>query len=271
VRRVIALGLASVIGVVLVASHYADVAGHYTPHATRASTSREVSHVSQTQASYRELARQALAADLSAANAYQVPQGITVDLTGLNSAKQSATMLLAQPFDRATMPLYSSSSALIRVAIATTDSEVAAAQRVAAAQAAAAAKAAAAARARATERQGPSNAGDATGLVVNVWTTGDDQAMIDACRGAVAWTGYPAAAVVQHWTCGGSRFPRTPGSIVTLTGYDAGTYRVIGVVAEFDAFGATGADIPDGYPLLYQTCLGDSARTTILIALTPAG
>jgi hypothetical protein len=233
-----------------------------------AGTPRAADTASATQASFRELARQSLTADLQTADQYAVPAGLTVDLSALDTAKQSAADLLAEPVQGAVTPLYATSSALLHIAIDTTDREVQAAKAAAAAQAAAA-QAAAAARARAEYRTPV--AADSGPFTVNVWTSSSDQVAIDACRGGVAWTGYPVATIAQHWTCGGSRFPRSTGAMVTITGYDAGTYRVVGVVSEFDAYTATGADIPGGYPLLYQTCLGDSAHTTILIALQPVG
>lgn len=126
----------------------------------------------------------------------------------------------------------------------------AAAARVAAQVAAqAAAQAAAAAAAQAQARA-------AAGFVTHVWTSGF-QAQIDQCRGAVDVTAvYKVHVIAEHDGCGGNRFPTAAGSIVTITGLDAGRYRVIGVVARLNGLVNHAEDIPRGYDLLFQTCVG---------------
>jgi hypothetical protein len=111
----------------------------------------------------------------------------------------------------------------------------------------------------------------ATGYHVNVWTAGF-QDQIDACHGGVELTAhYGRKTIGEHWTCGGSSFPTRAGAIVTITGLDAGTYQVIGLVATLNAF-TQGADlIPSGYDLLYQTCRNNQAVTTEFTALKKIG
>ena len=135
-----------------------------------------------------------------------------------------------------------------------------AAARAAAAQAAAAAAAAAAARAAA-----------ASASTVNVWTAGW-QAQINSCRGGVDITAhYGTPTVAQHWGCGGSSFPTAAGAIVHFAGLDAGTYRVIGVVAILDAYTAKTNQLPRGYNMLFQTCRNDNSHTTEFVALQQIG
>jgi hypothetical protein len=54
---------------------------------------------------------------------------------------------------------------------------------------------------------------------------------------------------------------------VTFTGLDAGTYRVLGLVATLNAYSAHTSNIPHGYQMLFQTCRGGNSRYTIFIAL----
>ncbi len=131
----------------------------------------------------------------------------------------------------------------------------------AAAAAAAAAKAAAQAAAEAAAR----------GHSVNIWTTGF-QAQVNACRGGVDMTAhYGMRIVAEHWSCGGSSFPTAAGSIVRFTGLDAGTYRVIGLVATLDAYTAHTYQVPHNYQMLYQTCRGGNSHYTEFIALQRIG
>ena len=82
------------------------------------------------------------------------------------------------------------------------------------------------------------------------------QPQIDACKGAVDLTAhYGIRTIAEHDTCGGSSFPTTPGTIVRITGVDAGFYRVVGVVAYLDGHTSTRYDLPRGYDLLFQTCV----------------
>jgi hypothetical protein len=134
-----------------------------------------------------------------------------------------------------------------------------------AAEAAAAAKAAAVAAAQAAARAA------AMGRTVNIWTTGF-QAQVNACRGGVDMTAhYGMRIVAEHWSCGGSAFPTRPGAIVTFTGLDAGTYRVIGLVATLDAYTAHTYQVPHNYQMLYQTCRGGNSHYTEFIALQRVG
>ncbi len=78
---------------------------------------------------------------------------------------------------------------------------------------------------------------------------------------------YGVRTVAEHWTCGGSSFPTTGGAIVRLTGLDAGTYRVKGIVAILNAYTAHTSQIPRGYSVLYQTCRGNDSHRTEFVAL----
>lgn len=134
-----------------------------------------------------------------------------------------------------------------------------------AAEAAARAAAAAAAAARAAAALA------ASAHTVNVWTTGF-QDQINACRGGVDMTArYGMRIVGEHWSCGGSAFPTYAGAIVRFTGLDAGTYRVIGLVATLDAYTARTSQVPHNYAMLYQTCRGGDSHYTEFIALQPIG
>jgi hypothetical protein len=138
----------------------------------------------------------------------------------------------------------------------------------AAAAAAAAAKAAAAAAAAAAQAAARAAA---MGRTVNIWTTGF-QAQVNACRGGVDMTAhYGMRIVAEHWSCGGSAFPTRPGATVTFTGLDAGTYRVIGLVATLDAYTAHTYQVPHNYQMLYQTCRGGNSHYTEFIALQRVG
>jgi hypothetical protein len=102
---------------------------------------------------------------------------------------------------------------------------------------------------------------------VNVWTAGF-QAQINACRGGVDLTAhYGVRTVGEAWGCGGASFPAGRGASVRLTGLDAGTYRVLGVVAVLNAYVANTSQVPRGYQLLFQTCRGNNAHYTEFIAL----
>ena len=125
-----------------------------------------------------------------------------------------------------------------------------------AAIAAAAASAAAAQAAAQAEAQAEAEAAAraAQGFVQRVWTSGF-QNEINQCRGAVDVTAvYRVRVIAEHSNCGGSRFPTASGAIVTITGLDAGRYRVIGVVAHLNGEVDHAEDIPRGYDLLFQTC-----------------
>lgn len=91
----------------------------------------------------------------------------------------------------------------------------------------------------------------------NVWTAGY-QAEIDRCLGAVDLTvRYDLAVIAEHNHCGGSSFPTSAGTKVKLTGLRAGTYEVVGVVANLNRLVDGSSKIPRGYDLLFQTCNGD--------------
>jgi hypothetical protein len=133
------------------------------------------------------------------------------------------------------------------------------------------AREAAAAVAQAAAAQAAAAAALARQYTINVWTVGF-QNEIDACRGAVDMSRRDGFRdIAEHWSCGGSTFPRTPGSIVRLTGLDAGTYRVIGLVATLDAFTALTDQVPDGYQILFQTCLNGDSHTTEFFAMQQIG
>jgi hypothetical protein len=92
---------------------------------------------------------------------------------------------------------------------------------------------------------------------------------LDACKGSVDLSAqYGTAAIAEHWSCGGKNFPDEPGTIITLTGERAGTYRVDGIVMMLNQRTATIADIPHGYDLIYQTCQNGQPSSMSLTALT---
>jgi hypothetical protein len=149
----------------------------------------------------------------------------------------------------------------------------AAPERALLAQQAAEAAAAAAAAAKAAAQAAAQAAAEAAARAhsVNIWTTGF-QAQVNACRGGVDMTAhYGMRIVAEHWSCGGSSFPTASGSIVRFTGLDAGTYRVIGLVATLDAYTAHTYQVPHNYPMLYQTCRGGNSHYTEFIALQRIG
>ena len=82
---------------------------------------------------------------------------------------------------------------------------------------------------------------------------------------------YGMRIVAEHWSCGGSSFPTASGSTVTFTGLDAGTYRVIGLVATLDAYTAHTYQVPHNYQMLFQTCRGGNSHYTEFIALQRIG
>ncbi len=103
-----------------------------------------------------------------------------------------------------------------------------------------------------------------------VWTSGF-QTQLDACRGAVDLTAtYRVPVIGEKWECGGSGFP-AEGSLVSLGGIMSGLYRVGPVVAVLSAYTDSAADIPSGYPLLYQTCRDGDAHTETFTELVPVG
>jgi hypothetical protein len=155
--------------------------------------------------------------------------------------------------------------------LAASRAQVAAAEAAAAAAAAAQAAAEAAAQAAAAARARAVTTAASSGRTINVWTYGY-QDQINACRGGVDMTArYGMRIVGEHWSCGGSAFPTAAGSIVRFTGIDAGTYRVIGVVAVLDAYTALTSQVPHGYAMLYQTCRGGDSHYTEFVALQQIG
>ncbi|MDQ0576266.1 hypothetical protein [Agromyces albus] len=102
----------------------------------------------------------------------------------------------------------------------------------------------------------------------HVWTSGWIPEL-DACRGSVDLSAqYGIAAIAEHWSCGGKNFPDDPGTIITLTGVHAGTYRVEGIVKMLNQSTASVADLPRGYDLVYQTCQNGQSSTMSYTALT---
>lgn len=93
-----------------------------------------------------------------------------------------------------------------------------------------------------------------------VYASGQDQALVDACGGAVAWW---SQGFVEHWSCGGASFPQWAGAVVEIVGY--GTYRVTGVIGGLDYNDPSTYWVPSG--AFYQTCLGGDSSNTIFIGL----
>ena len=104
----------------------------------------------------------------------------------------------------------------------------------------------------------------------SVWTVGW-QNEIDACQGAVdIGAHYGVPVIAEHWSCGGSQFPRE-GSTITLTGTASGVFRVGQVAAVLNVATDTADNVPRGYDLMYQTCRNGSSATMTFTALTRIG
>ena len=103
----------------------------------------------------------------------------------------------------------------------------------------------------------------------NVHATGWN-AELDRCIGSVDVTAHyeGVPTIAEHWSCGGKDFPDDAGTIITLTGVHAGTYRVDGIVAMLSASRHGTADVPRGHDLLYQTCQNGQSATMSFTALT---
>ena len=93
---------------------------------------------------------------------------------------------------------------------------------------------------------------------------------LDQCIGSVDVTAHyqNVPTIAEHWSCGGKDFPDDAGTVITLAGVHAGTYRVDGIVAMLNADRDSTADIPRGYDLLYQTCQNGYSGTMSFTALT---
>ncbi|TFC53563.1 MULTISPECIES: hypothetical protein [unclassified Cryobacterium] len=93
---------------------------------------------------------------------------------------------------------------------------------------------------------------------------------LDQCIGSVDVTAHyqDVPTIAEHWSCGGKDFPDDAGTVITLTGVHAGTYRVDGIVVMLNADRDSTADIPRGYDLLYQTCQNGQSSTMSFTALT---
>jgi hypothetical protein len=185
---------------------------------------------------------------------------LSVPAVAIHPAVHKRTLVL--PPYHSESPVRSDAQQIAAALPARQQAAAAAAAALAAAQAAAAAAAAAAAEAAEAA---------ARAYTVNVWTYGF-QNEVNACRGGVDMTAnYGMRIVGEHWSCGGSSFPTTPGTVVRFTGIDAGTYRVIGVVATLDAYTAHTWQVPHNYEMLYQTCSGGDSTYTEFIGLTQIG
>jgi len=93
---------------------------------------------------------------------------------------------------------------------------------------------------------------------------------LDECIGSVDVTAHyeNVPTIAEHWSCGGKDFPDDAGTVITLAGVHAGTYRVDGIVAMLNADRDSTADLPRGYDLLYQTCQNGYSGTMSFTALT---
>jgi hypothetical protein len=93
---------------------------------------------------------------------------------------------------------------------------------------------------------------------------------LDQCIGSVDVTAHyeGVPTIAEHWSCGGKDFPDDAGTIITLTGVHAGTYRVDGIVAMLSASRHGTNDVPRGHDLLYQTCQNGQSATMSFTALT---
>ncbi|WP_104170604.1 hypothetical protein [Cryobacterium sp. M23] len=102
----------------------------------------------------------------------------------------------------------------------------------------------------------------------DVWTSGG-QTEIDACKGPVDLTPvYGLPVIGEHWFCGGSEFPTKEGTVITLTGTQAGRWSIGGVAATLNKQTQDTRAIPRGYELMYQTCRNGSNTTMTFTLLT---
>jgi len=92
---------------------------------------------------------------------------------------------------------------------------------------------------------------------------------LDACLGSVDVTAhYGVPTIAEHWSCGGRDFPDDAGTIITLTGVHAGSYRVEGIAVMLNATRDSIADLPVGFDLLYQTCQNGQSTSMSFTGLT---
>jgi hypothetical protein len=92
---------------------------------------------------------------------------------------------------------------------------------------------------------------------------------LDECVGSVDVTAqYGVPTIAEHWSCGGRNFPDDAGTIITLTGVHAGSYRVEGIAKMLNANRDSTEDLPQGFDLLYQTCQNGQSSTMSFTGLT---
>lgn len=92
---------------------------------------------------------------------------------------------------------------------------------------------------------------------------------LDECVGSVDVTAqYGVPTIAEHWSCGGRNFPDDAGTIITLTGVHAGSYRVEGIAKMLNANRDSTSDLPQGFDLLYQTCQNGQSSTMSFTGLT---
>ncbi|TFD45119.1 hypothetical protein E3T55_19010 [Cryobacterium frigoriphilum] len=92
---------------------------------------------------------------------------------------------------------------------------------------------------------------------------------LDECIGSVDVTAhYGVPTIAEHWSCGGRDFPDDAGTIITLTGVHAGSYRVEGIAAMLNASRNSTSDLPQGFDLLYQTCQNGQSSSMSFTGLT---
>ncbi|MFC5931386.1 hypothetical protein D6T64_07990 [Cryobacterium melibiosiphilum] len=92
---------------------------------------------------------------------------------------------------------------------------------------------------------------------------------LDECIGSVDVTAhYGVPTIAEHWSCGGREFPDDAGTIITLTGVHAGSYRVEGIAKMLNANRDSTADLPQGFDLLYQTCQNGQSSSMSFTGLT---
>lgn len=92
---------------------------------------------------------------------------------------------------------------------------------------------------------------------------------LDECVGSVDVTAhYGVPTIAEHWSCGGRDFPDDAGTIITLTGVHAGSYRVEGIAVTLNANRDSTKDLPRGFDLLYQTCQNGQSTSMSFTGLT---
>ncbi|AYF97272.1 hypothetical protein D7I47_02735 [Protaetiibacter intestinalis] len=210
-----------------------------------------------------ESAREALAADIAAAEAGAERVRLLAALGGgVEGASDGGSAALVERLGQGVERL--------DAAVAAWEAEQA---RLAAEAAARAAQLAAQQAAGRTVAAGTGRVQAIGPYVESIWTTGG-QAEVDACRGSVNFANIAAYLggafyAAEHWSCGGRAWSGLgTGARVDIPGY--GSFQVAGRVGGL-AYGSDASAVPAGYDGYYQTCVGGSASNMTVWLLTRVG